>query len=130
MRLQKEPAMKSSFVWFSAVVIFGTALAVRSFEQTPSPEGITATYSHGVLRLTIPNAVAHPGSGQAKIEILDPENRAIASLDSPIAARGSKGEWHEDLRLETPIAAEDLVWHRLRYRFVSGDPEKSAVEGV
>jgi uncharacterized protein YfaS (alpha-2-macroglobulin family) len=53
-----------------------------------------------------------PRAGHLSVEVLDPENQAIGQ------GEGSRGV---DVRLAKPLATEDLVWHRLRYRFTPAD---------
>ena len=51
------------------------------------------------------------------VEILDPEDHAIGRVERAADAGGGKGVWREDVALAKPIAIDELVWHRLRYRF-------------
>ncbi len=36
--------------------------------------------------------------------------------------------WQEEIKLEKPLPLEDLVWHRLPYRFAYHDGEHAALE--
>ena len=40
------------------------------------------------------------------------------------------GQWQEDIRLGKRLALDELVWHRLRYRFEYGDRSDSVLEGT
>jgi uncharacterized protein YfaS (alpha-2-macroglobulin family) len=54
-----------------------------------------------------------PHPGRLAVEVLDPENEAIGQ------GEGRSGQ--ADVKLAKPLATEDLVWHRLRYRFTPSD---------
>src|ERR1700722_4480460 len=81
----------------------------------------TATYSRGVLHVTIPYVSQHAGVGRLSIEVLDPQDQPVSSLEKRAEVGAEKGEWQVDLRLNKPLPTEDLVWHRLRYLFVYTD---------
>ena len=42
----------------------------------------------------------------------------------------SSGRWKQIVQLENPLPVEDLVWHRLRYRFEYDDKKIAAVQGT
>jgi hypothetical protein len=120
--------MKSSFVGFTALLILGTALVVQSFQEPQmSPQ---ATYSHGVVSVTIPYASDRAGSGRLTVEVLDPEDQPIARSERETEIGAAKGAWKEDLKLKTPISADVLAWHRLRYRFVFADAKGGSIDGT
>ncbi len=118
--------MKSLFI--TALLILGTCVMVQSF-QSPQSDSVTATYTHGALHVTIPFNAPRSGSGKLVLEVLDPEDRAIAKVEQERSVPATKGAWREDVKLPTQIAAEDLVWHRLRYRFAYAD-SSDAIEGT
>lgn len=120
--------MKTLAACVTALLILGTGLMVQSF-QSPQADSLSATYTHGVLHLTIPYVAPRAGSAQLKVEILDPEDRAIGSLDQQVNV-AAKGAWREDVKLSTPIAAEDLVWHRIRYCFTYADAKDAPIEST
>ncbi|HTB15611.1 MAG TPA: MG2 domain-containing protein [Bryobacteraceae bacterium] len=124
--------MKSSFVWFTAVLILGTALVVQSFQgpQKIELDRMQATYSHGVVTVTIPFAGDRAGAGRLIVEVLDPEDRPTARLERDVEIGEAKGAWKEDLKLAAAIPADDLAWHRLRYRFIYADAKGGSVEGT
>src|SRR5689334_10602247 len=83
---------------FAGLLSIAAVLMVRAL---PAPEtNVTATYSHGILHVTIP----HSGDQKLTVEVLDPDDRTIGRADGP------------DVKLAKPLAVEDLVWHRVRYR--------------
>jgi hypothetical protein len=96
-----------------AALLF-SALLLNSDSNTP--ESPVATYSHGTLHVTIPRA------GQLTVEVLNPENEAIGQAEG----RGGQA----DVKLAKPLATEDLVWHRLRYRFTPVSGGTNPIEGT
>jgi hypothetical protein len=94
----------------------------------PAPS-LVATYAHGVLHVTIPYRGADTGSGQLTVEVLDPEDDVLGRTERGLEVRTSAGRWKEEIRLERPLPLEDLVWHRLRYRFEYDDREIGALQG-
>ncbi len=111
--------MKSSFVWFTALLI------LQAYQGTETSDRLQATYSHGVVSVTIPHERA--GAGHLTVEVLDPEDHAIAKSERET---GIGASWKEDLKLEKAISADELAWHRLRYRFVSAGGSVDGIESM
>jgi hypothetical protein len=107
--------MKTLSICSAALLILGTFVLVQPFQ---TPQAVSATYTQGVLHVSIPSK----GMGRLTVDILDPEDRSIAHVDK----QGSNAS--ADVKLDRPIATEDLVWHRLRYRFTSS--ANQTVEGT
>jgi hypothetical protein len=106
-------------IWFfilTGALMIAALMVILPFSasrgETPS-----ATYTHGVLHVAIPYLAAHSGAGQLTLEVLDPEDKVLARVERGVEVTEGKGRWREDLKLEKPMPLEDLVWHRLRYRF-------------
>jgi hypothetical protein len=122
--------MKSPLVCFAALLVIGSAVVLRSF-QAGSPSGaITASYSRGVLRVAIPYFAPHPGTGRLTIEVLDPEDRPVGRSERRVDISSGTGEWRDDLKIANAIETRELVWHRLRYRFVYSDLKNATIEGT
>jgi uncharacterized protein YfaS (alpha-2-macroglobulin family) len=83
-----------------------------------------ATYSQGILRLTIPYQALHQGAGRFTVEVLNPEDQAIGHTGQQVKITAPDGELQSEVRLEKPLAIDDLVWHRVRYRFEYDDAKK------
>ena len=88
--------------YFAVAALLVSVVLLNSDSNTP--ERPVATYSHGVVHV-----MAGHGPGQLAVEILNPENEAIGSATS--------NGWQADVKLAKPLSTEELVWHRLRYRF-------------
>jgi uncharacterized protein YfaS (alpha-2-macroglobulin family) len=93
-------------------------------------ETFTATYVRGVLNVTIPFTAAQAGSGQLAVEVLDPEDGVLGHTQRHAYAGVGNGHWKVQIGLDKPLAVEDLVWHRLRYRFDYHDFSHEPIEGI
>ena len=104
-------------------------LLVQPFLEADEPPG-TATYSHGVLHLTIPYRAAHPGAGRLTLEIVDPENHVLGRVQKTLEVVQGSSQWKEEVKLEKALALDELVWHRLRYRFAYNDRRLASLRGT
>src|SRR5215472_11007973 len=109
---------RRALTWQACLGFLILALTVtRLVSQAPVEQQLSATYSHGIVRVTIPYQAPRAGAGKLTIEILDPEDHAIGRVERTADAGGGKGVWREDIALAKPLPLDELVWHRLRYRF-------------
>jgi len=111
-------------------VAFVAILIVQPFQTVSGASEAVATYSRGTLHVTIPYRDAHPGAGQLTIEVLDPEDKVIGRSQHEAEIGAKKRSWREDIKLDHPLALDDLVWHRVRYRFDYADTKEKALEGT
>ena len=93
----------------------------------PSP---AATFTHGVLSVAIPYHGARPGSGKLVAELVDPEEHVLGRTERRFEIAQGDGSWQQSIAPVKPIAFEDLVWQRVRYRFEYGDKSIPAITGV
>jgi uncharacterized protein YfaS (alpha-2-macroglobulin family) len=117
----------------TALLAIASVAIVESFQGTRAASGQTAvaTYSKGILQVTIPYHAPHVGMGQLTVELLDPEDQVLVRSERRVDVGAGESAWQEDLKLSKPMATEDLVWHRLRYRFAYTDQTNvAAVEGT
>ncbi len=112
----------------SVLLLIGLA-AYASFSATGTPSS-GATFTHGVLSVAIPYHGARPGSGKFIAEIVDPEDHVLGRAERPVDITQSDGSWQQSIAPAKPIAFEDLVWQRVRYRFEYGDKSIPAITGV
>ncbi|MGA2146239.1 MAG: MG2 domain-containing protein [Bryobacteraceae bacterium] len=114
----------------AAALILASAAVLQSFQNTGAGNGesVAATYSHGILRVDIPYRGLRPGAGQLIVEILDPEDHAVAHQELQVAVREADGRWQAELAPEQPPSVDDLVWHRLRYRLDYAGEKTPALE--
>jgi hypothetical protein len=110
-----------------------SVLTVATLVQTfagADKTGPSATYSHGVLRVVIPCRAAHVGSGRLRVEVVDPEDRVVGQMERPGEVLKGSSQWKAELKLDKPLALEELVWHRLRYDFRYDDPKVENLQSV
>jgi len=112
------------------LLIVATIVAVQEFQGASGEALAGATYSHGVLDVTIPYHDAHAGEGQLIVEVLDPEDQVLGRAEQRVDAAEGAGHWQEKIKLAKPLAVEELVWHRLRYRFEYSDGKSAAIAGT
>src|SRR5215467_6190571 len=103
----------------AALLVIAAGLMLQSNPGVPTtnPETPSATYSHGVVQVTIPYWGPRAGGGRLTVDVLDPEDRPLAHVEHMVGVNAGSGWWQEDLRLAHELNREDIVWHRLRYRF-------------
>lgn len=104
-------------------------LASRSLSEPRESEPV-ATYSHGILHVSLPFLTPRNGSGELNIEVLDPEDRSVGTISQRISVRSGAGLPNENIAITGGLSMDDLVWHRLRYRFTYTGDAKPAFEGV
>jgi hypothetical protein len=117
-------------LFLPALLVIAAIVAVQNFQAASGEGAASATYSHGVLDLTIPYQAAHTGAGKLTVEILDPENQILGSAHLSLDIAEGKGQWREKIKLAKPLAVDELVWHRVRYRFEYSGGKMGKVEGT
>ena len=95
-----------------------------------SAQQLAATYGHGNLSVTIPYDSSQAGSGVLTVEILDPEDHALGRIERAINIRKGKGAWQQTIVPAQPIAYEEILWLRIRYRFEYEGAKLPAIEGI
>jgi uncharacterized protein YfaS (alpha-2-macroglobulin family) len=119
-----------------AVVILAVLSAVtilvnlRTTQAAGHQRTAVATYSHGVLHVTIPYKTAYSGPGKYTLELLDPDDNVLGRVERKADASSGRGEWQDEIKLDKPVPLDDLVWHRVRYRFAYDDQQLKAMEGA
>ncbi|HET7842369.1 MAG TPA: MG2 domain-containing protein, partial [Terriglobia bacterium] len=125
-------AVPTRFLAFSFTLILTVVLIVAF--QTDQMSGVSrspaATYTHGLLRLSIPYRADRAGAGRLTMEVLDPEDNMLGRTDRRADANQGQGEWKDEIKLEKELPIDDLVWDRVRYRFEYDNPQNSAIEGT
>ena len=64
------------------------------------------------------------------MEVLDPEDQVLGHAEQSLDVAGGNGHWRERIPLARPLAVDDLVWHRVRYRFEYSGGETTKIEGT
>jgi uncharacterized protein YfaS (alpha-2-macroglobulin family) len=124
--------MKRALVWSTLLFASAASVLLLSFQapQAPNSGSIWATYRRGALHVEIPYAAPHGGAGTLVAEILDPEDQSLARTERQVDIDALRGTWQADLPLAKPLPTDELIWHRLRYRFVYTGNNKPAIEGT
>jgi len=123
---------RSRKFWFfilTALLVMAAVVVVQSLPTT-NGDAPVATYAQGVLRVVIPFHASHPGTGQLTVEVLDPEDKVLGRVERPVEVTAGKGRWQEEIKLEKPLPLDDLVWHRLRYRFEYRGGKDEVLDGT
>jgi uncharacterized protein YfaS (alpha-2-macroglobulin family) len=116
----------------AAVFVIAAVVMIETFQDAEAApiETPEAVYAHGTLRITIPYKAEHAGDGRLTMEVLDPEDKVEGSLERRTDAIEGKGRWNEELKLDKPLALDDLIWHRVHYRFEYTDSNDAPLEGT
>jgi hypothetical protein len=122
---------RSRFFLVAALLALAGIAMLTPFPNSRAADGESpaATYSHGSLRVTVPYHAPHAGAGQLTVEVLDPEDQAVARTERGVDVAGN-GSWNADLKLAKPLALDDLAWHRVRYRFTYAGEKDAALHGA
>jgi len=122
--------MRSYLLAASLIVTALVTMKSSNPAKAANLDATVATYAHGVLNTSIPYDLPSPGSGQLTVEILDPEDRPVGHVEHQVEVKPGRGSWQADIKLAKAIDTDELVWHRLRYRFAYADRNGAAVEGT
>jgi uncharacterized protein YfaS (alpha-2-macroglobulin family) len=125
----RRPGCSPSIFRSLATVLLLTIGASLSIFQARA-EQLAATYGHGNLSVTIPYNASQEGSGRLTVEILDPEDKSVGRVERAVEVRKGNGSWQQTIAPGEPIAFEDILWHRLRYRFEYDSAKLPAIEGI
>ena len=127
-----KPGVRPAALLCSTLI--GGCLAVLSVgsNRTDASGGrtLSATHKMGTLRVTIPYENQRAGSGQLILEVLDPEDGVIGRTERASTITTGSGQWQETLKLAKALPLDDLVWHRLHYRFVFAGNSSPAIDGI
>jgi hypothetical protein len=63
------------------------------------------------------------------VGVLDPEDKPAAHSEQRLEIVQGHGEWNEELKPGRALAAADLIWRRLRYRFTYTASRQAPIEG-
>jgi hypothetical protein len=125
---------KRSFIWLAGglLALMGGSVALLSLSQAQLKDDarVAATYRNGVLHVSIPYTAPRNGEGNLIVEVLDPEDHIAGRLDRTVSLSAGQGFAEQELVLPGSPAIEDLVWYRLRYRFLYRGDRSAALKGI
>ena len=117
-------------LFIPALLMIAALTAVQRFRAAGEEVPASAVYVHGVLTLTLPYDAARSGSGQLIVDVVDPEDHVVGHVEQRSEASEGTGYWHEEMKLFKPIPEDELVWHRVRYRFKYNDEQIAKIESL
>lgn len=94
------------------------------------PLSMSAIYAHTELALTIPYHASRSGPGKLVVELLSPEDEVLGHAERETQTVDGNGEWNLDLAPTQPLPFDDLVWERVRYRYVYTGEQVPAFEEI
>src|SRR5258708_7175263 len=117
--------------WIAALAaVVGNILLLVQHFKTADGKTAVVTYSRGVLHVSIPYHAERAGGGKLTVEVLDPEEQVLGRAETQAAIGEGYGRWQEDIRVDRALSVDDLVWHRVRYRYEYDGGKAAAVEGT
>jgi len=122
--------MSRRFWSSSAALTIAAAALIFQATRASGDESASAIWSNGTLHVTIPYRAPHAGDGLLTVEVLDPEDHVLGKSEHRADAANGAGFWREDIKVTKALPLDDLVWHRVRYRFGYGEAKDAAVEGT
>src|SRR5882724_8262532 len=123
---------RNLWLFWLAALLATASIVMFLVEPFQAAKGNAAlvTYTRGVLHVSIPYHAVHSGDGRLKVEVLDPEDKVLGHAETQLAIGEGYGRWQEDIRLDKALGVDDLVWHRIRYRYEYLDEKAAALEGT
>lgn len=127
-----QPGRTARFFIFilTAIPTIVAIFTLQAFQTSRDGPSTSATYSHGLLHLTIPYHAARAGAGKLTMEVLDPEDNVLGRAERHVDVARGPGRWQDEIKLEKELPLDDLVWHRVRYRFEYEDRKTAGLEGT
>jgi uncharacterized protein YfaS (alpha-2-macroglobulin family) len=125
-----QTLLRFTLLLVAAFLVVGGFVSQHPFQAASNVSSPVATYAQGKLRLTIPYQAMNGGTGRLTVDVLNPEDQAIGHTEQHVRITPGGGQWQSEVTLEKPLAIDDLVWHRVRYRFECDDAKKPDLEGT
>ena len=125
-----QTALRFTLVLVAAFLTMLGIVFQQPFQAASHVSSPVATYSQGLLRLSVPYEALHAGAGRFTVEVLNPEDEAIGHAEQQVKITARNGQLQCEVGLEKPLTIDDLVWHRVRYRFEYDDVKKPDMEGT
>ncbi|MGA2436953.1 MAG: MG2 domain-containing protein [Acidobacteriaceae bacterium] len=121
-----HPALRYFLSFALVLIAFTVAWSFGRVHAQPSE----AAYANGRLAVTIPYNAASKGPGKLVAELLDPEDHVVGRSEASVSVARGDGTWQQVITPDQPVPLEDIVWHRLRYRFDYNDAKLAPIEGI
>ena len=97
-----QPGRAARFFTFilTAIPTIVALFALQAFQRSRDGPSTSATYSHGLLHLTIPYHAARAGAGKLTMEVLDPEDNVLGRAERHVDVARGPGRWQDEIKLE------------------------------
>jgi uncharacterized protein YfaS (alpha-2-macroglobulin family) len=118
------------FSCFALALFLASAICLLPAGDRAYEQSISATYAHGDLSLTIPYHATRSASGKLTAELLSPEDKVLGHTEREVRTADGNGEWSLHLAPSEPLPFDDLVWERIRYRYVYAGETVPAFEQI
>ncbi len=126
MRSRRLPLFLTVLICIASAVVISSVRKANAASSDPS----IASYSHGFVHLVLPYDLPRAGAGQLSLEILNPEDEVLGRSELRVDASEGKSAWREDVKLTKPVAPDELVWDRVRYRFAYAGSTGAAIQNT
>src|SRR5439155_23100731 len=96
-----QPGRTARFFIFilTAIPTIVALFALQAFQTSRDGPSTSATYSHGLLHLTIPYYAARAGAGKLTIEVLDLEDNVWGGAERRVDAGEGRARWQDVRKL-------------------------------
>ena len=122
---------KSTAFCIAGLLVLASAVVFRSLSLAQPADGRpAAVYVHGVLRVSLPYIAPRNGDGDLTVEVLDPEDAVVGGVARHLFVNSGQGIREQDIAISGALPVDDLVWHRLRYRFRYDGDSSDAFAGT
>src|SRR4051812_19862220 len=98
-----NPTRLSNLI-FTVLLTIAACVAVPFFKVSGSTHSGVASYSHGLLHLTISYDSSQSGSGRLLLEVLDPEDNVLGHAERRVEVAKGQGHWQDEIKLKNPLA--------------------------
>jgi len=117
-----------TFLFLALICVLSAAfLRVISHAQN---QKVAVTFRHGDLSVAIHYHSPDSGAGKLVMEILDPEDNSLGRIERAMQISKGDGVWEGTIHPDKPLAFEDMLWQRIRYRFEFDDGGLPPIEGI
>ncbi|MEO8596666.1 MAG: MG2 domain-containing protein [Candidatus Solibacter sp.] len=126
------PGTSKKCVYATAALLLAGSLILylSNGAQAATGDAVAATYVGGVLRVEVPYRGLEAGAGEWSVQVLDPEDVVLAQAARQVTITQAAGSWSSDIALPKALPTDEIVWHRVRYRFQYAGAKTPSMKGT